>query len=292
MAHLVAMQGNRCEEGFFSPHEGRVPEATQNNVESANQGKFSILFPWLETNTQEEQNNLPVTGSNIRLALFDRFHESNTCSRVEWQIDRRMTKNIGCATCAEAFVLGYAEKDHAYVCSPYARFLERRNNGGLIVTSYGVLQVLRYAEKIFRLRVESEKGMKISSEQHLIRNMTNDVLLIHGKNIRNFFPDMPNHRFDDEPVLMDDHLTQIIKKLFNKKRKIVPLKLFKVVNNLGQVEEDNADLYSHESDSDEVMFDPPFLMVDHDRERDIPIEVNWPYNLICERRYGTLVTRF
>ena len=36
------------------------------------------------------------------------------------------------------------------------------NNGGLIVASYGVLQVLRYAEKIFKLRVKSEKRMRLA----------------------------------------------------------------------------------------------------------------------------------
>ena len=62
---------------------GRECSIAQNNVESANQGTFSISFPLLETNTQEEQNNHPVTGSDVRLVLFGRFHESNTCSRVE-----------------------------------------------------------------------------------------------------------------------------------------------------------------------------------------------------------------
>ena len=62
---------------------GESCSIAQNNVESANQGIFWISFPLLETNTQEEQNNHPVTGSDVRLALFGRFHESNTCSRVE-----------------------------------------------------------------------------------------------------------------------------------------------------------------------------------------------------------------
>ena len=62
---------------------GESCSIAQNNVESANQGTFSISFPLLETNTQEEQKNHPVTGSAVRLTLFGRFHESNTCNRVE-----------------------------------------------------------------------------------------------------------------------------------------------------------------------------------------------------------------
>ena len=90
MAHMVAAHGNRFEEGFFSPHQGRAAEATLENIEEAKSGTLKISFPWLETNRQLEQQNHPVTGSDVTLALFDRFHESNTCSEVE------ALRRIGC----------------------------------------------------------------------------------------------------------------------------------------------------------------------------------------------------
>eukprot|EP00112_Aurelia_sp_Birch-Aquarium-sp1_P023018 Seg6701.2 transcript_id=Seg6701.2/GoldUCD/mRNA.D3Y31 product="hypothetical protein" protein_id=Seg6701.2/GoldUCD/D3Y31 len=90
MAHMVAAHGNRFEEGFFSPYEGRVAEATPENIEQATSGTLKISLPWLETNQHLEQANHPVTGSDVTLALFDRFHESNTCSEVE------ALRRIGC----------------------------------------------------------------------------------------------------------------------------------------------------------------------------------------------------
>ena len=90
MAHMVAAHGNRFEGGFFSPHEGRAAEATPENIDEATSGTLKISLPWLEKNRQLAQENHPVTGSDVTLALFDRFHESNTCSDVE------ALRRIGC----------------------------------------------------------------------------------------------------------------------------------------------------------------------------------------------------
>eukprot|EP00795_Rhopilema_esculentum_P004137 gene4136-20321_t len=90
MAHMVASHGNRYEEGFFSPYEGRVAEATPQNIENALEGNLQISFPWL-LNNPSSKNDLyshngdchPISGSNVRLALFDRFHEKNTSCETE-----------------------------------------------------------------------------------------------------------------------------------------------------------------------------------------------------------------
>ncbi len=90
MAHMVAAHGNRYMDGFFSPHEGRVAAATASNIEQAKEGNLKVSFPWLENNEQEIQENHPVSGSNVTLALFHRFHETNTASNVE------VLRRIGC----------------------------------------------------------------------------------------------------------------------------------------------------------------------------------------------------
>eukprot|EP00795_Rhopilema_esculentum_P016114 gene16114-7464_t len=90
MAHMVASHGNRYEEGFFSPYEGRVAEATPQNIENALEGNLQISFPWLLNNTSSK-NDLyshngychPISGSIVRLALFDRFHEKNMSCETE-----------------------------------------------------------------------------------------------------------------------------------------------------------------------------------------------------------------
>ena len=95
MAHMVASHGNRFEEDFFSPHQGRVAADTPDNIEQALNDTFEVSFPWLDTNNpcyelDENCSKHPVTGSDVTLALFDKFHESNTSS------ERESLRRIGC----------------------------------------------------------------------------------------------------------------------------------------------------------------------------------------------------
>ena len=96
MAHMVVAHGNRRKKNMFHPHDGMIAEPTQENIENASKRNFSISFPFLlsqnsqatEENTNNEEIH-PVTGSKMRLCLFDRFHETNTKQREE--ILRRIT---------------------------------------------------------------------------------------------------------------------------------------------------------------------------------------------------------
>ena len=95
MAHMVAAQGNKYNESFFTPFEGRVAESTVENIERAKSGNLSVSFPFLEDNTPARQEIMdidchPITGSNVRLVLFDVFHQGNTKSTVE------SLRRIGC----------------------------------------------------------------------------------------------------------------------------------------------------------------------------------------------------
>ena len=83
MAHMVAAQGNRFQDDFFHPFEGHVAESTVENIEMAKSGQLSLSFPFLEDNAPVELQNTnsnchPVVGSNVRLSLFDIFHQGNT----------------------------------------------------------------------------------------------------------------------------------------------------------------------------------------------------------------------
>ena len=74
---------------FFFPYEGRV--ASSDDSESIRLSKENLLevnFPWM-LNTNEplkkiEANVHPITGSDILLYLFDRFHEGNSFSDIEY----------------------------------------------------------------------------------------------------------------------------------------------------------------------------------------------------------------
>ncbi|KAL0152812.1 hypothetical protein M9458_051882 [Cirrhinus mrigala] len=63
----------------FSPHEGRLAEATTENVQLAGEGKLKVNLPWLKTKkTGTDANCHPITGSSDHYTLYDIFHERNT----------------------------------------------------------------------------------------------------------------------------------------------------------------------------------------------------------------------
>ena len=69
----------------------------QDIVQMANDNNLHVSFPWIAKQEQEknetctESNTHPVTGSDVRLCLFDKFHERNTTSKTE--ILRRIGNN-------------------------------------------------------------------------------------------------------------------------------------------------------------------------------------------------------
>ena len=88
MAHMVAALGNRHQDDFFSPLQGRVAESTAENIEKAKSDNLNVSFPFLEDNTPAKLESIdseshPVTCSNVRLALFDIFHQGDTNSDEE-----------------------------------------------------------------------------------------------------------------------------------------------------------------------------------------------------------------
>ncbi|KAL1275320.1 hypothetical protein QQF64_034943 [Cirrhinus molitorella] len=63
----------------FSPHEGRLAEATTDNLQLAGEGKLKVNLPWLKTKkTDTDANCHPITGSSDHYTLYDIFHERNT----------------------------------------------------------------------------------------------------------------------------------------------------------------------------------------------------------------------
>ncbi|XP_057203570.1 HMG domain-containing protein 3-like [Triplophysa rosa] len=58
----------------FSPHEGRLAEATADNLQLAAEGRLKVSLPWLKT----KKTGHPITGSSDHYTLYDGFHERNT----------------------------------------------------------------------------------------------------------------------------------------------------------------------------------------------------------------------
>ena len=85
---------------LFKPYSGRVADRKPRNVENAIENRLEVSFPWIcqhhqskipRNDARQECHQVhPVTGNDIRLCLFDRFHEGNTSSKIE------SLRKIGC----------------------------------------------------------------------------------------------------------------------------------------------------------------------------------------------------
>lgn len=62
----------------FQPDEGKLAEPTPENLQEAARGKLRVSLPWLaEKSNLPDENAHPVTGSNQRYVLYDKFHEAD-----------------------------------------------------------------------------------------------------------------------------------------------------------------------------------------------------------------------
>ena len=102
MAHIVANHANNTrkednrkygkadEEGrLFFPYEGRVASSDDSkSIRLSKENLLEVNFPWMSTTNKPlkeiEGNVHPITGSDIHLCLFDRFHEGNSSSDIEY----------------------------------------------------------------------------------------------------------------------------------------------------------------------------------------------------------------
>lgn len=81
---------NRTRQSFFRPFDGRLCEATAENVAKASAKELVVHLPWVRTMTEggcfQTKNNEvtealdkphPVTGTSDRFSLYDRCHQRN-----------------------------------------------------------------------------------------------------------------------------------------------------------------------------------------------------------------------
>jgi hypothetical protein len=83
----LAQLTNRIENGFFNPHDGKPFPSSDENIQLATAGQLKRYFPWwislddsLSNVTAGSSNHdsHPVTGTNERYSMYDRFHEKNS----------------------------------------------------------------------------------------------------------------------------------------------------------------------------------------------------------------------
>lgn len=110
-ANQVAAHGNKRYPGMFSPFDGRVLPATEENVELAKADKVSLDMPWISRAARETRPSFdnrtsareahPMTGSNHYFCLFDTFHEDNSSSDKDLLRRTRCVKQLEGWFCTE-----------------------------------------------------------------------------------------------------------------------------------------------------------------------------------------------
>ncbi|KAK9977101.1 hypothetical protein ABG768_018922 [Culter alburnus] len=83
---------NRTNQRFFQPYDGRLCANTPEHIQAAAEKRLEVRFPWVtsvgfssrtvsgnETTNSSDRFSLlhPVTGTNARFSLYDRFHQKN-----------------------------------------------------------------------------------------------------------------------------------------------------------------------------------------------------------------------
>ncbi|XP_073685728.1 uncharacterized protein [Garra rufa] len=83
---------NRTNQRFFQPYDGRLCANTAEHIQAAVEKRLEVRFPWVTsvgfssrtvsakeaTNSSDRFSSLhPVTGTNERFSLYDRFHQKN-----------------------------------------------------------------------------------------------------------------------------------------------------------------------------------------------------------------------
>ncbi|KAL2082488.1 hypothetical protein ACEWY4_022306 [Coilia grayii] len=81
---------NRTKQQFFQPNDGRLCEATPENIRKAEQKNLHLSFPWVRKLQQlggpvqsthgvkaGTRGPHPITGTKDRYSLYDRFHQTN-----------------------------------------------------------------------------------------------------------------------------------------------------------------------------------------------------------------------
>lgn len=111
-ANQVAAHGNKRYPGMFSPFDGRVLPATEENVLLAKSDNVSLDMPWMAhasraqarpsfDNESSAREAHPMTGSNQYFCLFDTFHEENSSNEKDLLRRTRCVKQLEGWFCTE-----------------------------------------------------------------------------------------------------------------------------------------------------------------------------------------------
>lgn len=95
IANMIVAHGRNRGLDVFGPNQGRVAEATSENIGKAENGELRVDWPWypngvhgqiaeeFQRGDDEQSLHNPVTRSCEHFSLFDPFHEKNTVNPAD-----------------------------------------------------------------------------------------------------------------------------------------------------------------------------------------------------------------
>ena len=127
-------------------------------------------------------------------------------------IVRRLWKQIKCTLCRDALLADKEKK--TYPDQRLILFLQRKNNGGLLIPSVSVVRCLVIAEEAFRMLMPSPTlVMELPSEKFIDLRLQTLVLSRLMNERDSIFPDLRAHVFDHEISYEDDHISLLIRRV-------------------------------------------------------------------------------
>lgn len=132
----------------------------------------------------------------------------NVCGYIAGWVVRKVLDRLGCDECREAIVARPSRSFRSDL-----NLLRLKNNGGLVVPSEGVVEVIKTAEKCLRGRPQRRRDVgKIQREATLESFQL--LVLRRLSNVLDLFPDSTH--FSDANSCVDNHLFSLIKLLIKK----------------------------------------------------------------------------
>ena len=117
---------------------------------------------------------------------------------------------IDCKKCHNALLAD----SRTYPDRESLKFLRCRNNGGLIIPSKGVVEVIKATEKAFRFIMPSPKLMETLPPTRFLDIRIQTAVLSHFQSkIEYIFPQLCDHALDFDISLFDDHVTHLIREI-------------------------------------------------------------------------------
>ena len=180
--------------------------------------KWSKRASPLEDFDSRNENSIENPFGTEEIHSLSRF-QFNVLYYISGFICRRMQSMITCSKCMLAIINdkpSSLDDNRFQSILPESTFTERKDRGGLIFPSQGILEIIKHSEKIFASEILG-KHKKINMEQGICQKMVSMCIQQLYDKISRLFPRLEKPCLEsDDPAFIDSHALQIVKKVAEK----------------------------------------------------------------------------